>query len=300
MRLFSGLLPPLLSVLAPTCVAAMALALAAACGGDAPGAAVAATTCNGDARLCDRAYDAVSYVATHNAMSNADDGWAPPNQHHGLERQLADGVRTMLLDTQYPEAQPTVPYLCHGYCEAGKRPLVDALAALRRWLDANPREVLTLIFERYVSTDDTARAFEAAGLLPMVVTHAPQTPWPTLRQMLESGRRLVVFDQDEGGPDWYMPLWAHAQETPYDFKTAADFTCARNRGNPQTSLFLLNHFLANPFADPSFAAMVNPSSILRERALRCQGERGRLPNFVALDFYDLGDVFAVVKELNGL
>jgi hypothetical protein len=32
---------------------------------------------------------------------------------------------------------------------------------------------------------------------------------------------------------------------------------------------------------------------------RCRNERGRLPNYVAVNFYDQGGVFRVVDRLNG-
>lgn len=35
--------------------------------------------CNGHAALCDRRLDQVAFAATHNAMSNAEDGWLAPN-----------------------------------------------------------------------------------------------------------------------------------------------------------------------------------------------------------------------------
>ena len=47
-----------------------------------------ALACNGAEALCDRTYDAVSYPTTHNAMSNEEDRWRPPNQGPNLWHQL--------------------------------------------------------------------------------------------------------------------------------------------------------------------------------------------------------------------
>ncbi len=44
--------------------------------------------------------------------------------------------------------------------------------------------------------------------------------------------------------------------------------------------------------------MVNHNPLFIDRALQCQLESGRLPNFVTVDYYDIGDLFAVVDELN--
>ena len=47
-------------------------------------------------------------------------------------------------------------------------------------------------------------------------------------------------------------------------------------------------------------AFVNEYNFLLERALTCEEERGHIPNFSAVDFYAIGDLFRVVDTLNGL
>ena len=56
--------------------------------------------CNGHAALCDLPFDELVLPATHNSMSNAADGWIAPNQQYGMDRQLQDGIRGMLIDTK--------------------------------------------------------------------------------------------------------------------------------------------------------------------------------------------------------
>jgi hypothetical protein len=50
----------------------------------------------------------------------------------------------------------------------------------------------------------------------------------------------------------------------------------------------------------SSAARVNAREVLEPRVEECRAERGLLPNFVAVDFYDQGDLFDVVDDLNGV
>ena len=51
---------------------------------------------------------------------------------------------------------------------------------------------------------------------------------------------------------------------------------------------------------PSNAEIVNAYDFLLNRAQQCQAERKHLPNLIAVDFYRTGDLFEVVKTLNGI
>ncbi|MCW5893138.1 MAG: hypothetical protein KIT14_21700 [bacterium] len=253
--------------------------------------------CNGDAALCDRRYDQVAYATTHNAMSNADEGWLGPNQRRGIGRQLEDGIRGLMLDTHYDGG---VAHLCHAFCQLGKETLVSGLFKIRRYLDLHPQEVVTIIFEAYVSEADTAAAFAAAGLLPALHVQPAAAPWPTLRQLIDAETRLVVFTDVRGALPWHHYVWDYASETPYSFETPAQLSCAPNRGNPSRPLFILNHFLTQILGSPQLAEQINHNPLFIDRARACQTARNRLPNFVTVDFHDIGDVFAVTATLNGL
>lgn len=274
------------------------------------------TTCNGAAELCARTYDRVVVPMTHNAMSNADDGWTPPNQTHGIARQLADGVRGMMLDLHYYDADANENtaghidersaadqvYLCHGPCALGHTRLLDGLCTITKFLDANPGEVFSIIFENDVTDADTDAVVRASGLADYAFVHAKGAPWPTLRELVDTNKRVVLFEENEGGTPPYLHR-AYADEmwdTPYSFMTKADFTCALGRGQKASALFLVNHWLSRPFADIAFAREVNPASVLGDRVTKCTAEAGRPPTFVSVDFYDVGDLFSVVRAANGL
>lgn len=261
-----------------------------------PSAAVHA--CNGAPELCDRRFDEVSYATTHNAMSNAQNGFSGPNQQYDVTRQLEDGVRGLMLDTHYDAG--TVK-LCHSFCTLGSRPLVSTLVEIRQFLEQNPYEIVSIIFESYVSAADTQASFAAAGLLPYVHAQGVADPWPTLRQMIAADRRLVVFTDSGGGTyPWYHHVWNYAFETHYSFASPEDLSCAPNRGNPSNRLFILNHFLTRIFGSRDLAEMINHNPLFIDRAHACETANAALPNFVTVDFHDIGDVFAVVDELNGL
>lgn len=256
--------------------------------------------CNGHAELCGRRFDQVSFAMTHNAMSNAEAGWLLPNQRFGITRQLDDGIRGMMLDTYEEDG---VLLLCHVYCSLGSQPLVEGLEEITAFLSTNPDEVVSIIFENYITHAQTEAAFEESGLIDFVYAHPLGSPWPTLADLIEADTRLVVFQEklpEEDEFPWLMKIWDHAWETPFSFPAPEDLVCDPNRGNADNALFLLNHFLTSPFGGSlELAEMVNFNPLFIDRARQCELEGNALPNFVAVDFYDVGDLFPVVDALNG-
>lgn len=270
-------------------------------------------TCNGSPVLCDRTFDRTSAVMTHNAMSNVEDKFAPPNQNKSVLHQLEAGVRGLMLDTHYYDVDSgqtsakrldgvdavDQAYLCHGVCQLGRRKLFDTLCDLTQYLDKNRGEVVSIVFESGVTPADTVEVMKRVGLTDYVYTHSGT--WPTLREMIAKDTRLVVFTEGEGGsPAWYHHAWSLVFDTPYTFAKSDEFTCALNRGKRENQLFLLNHWIGDPLANPARAAEVNVESVLLTRAQRCAMEAGKTPNFVGVDFYDLGDALKVARALNGL
>lgn len=193
-------------------------------------------------------------------------------------------------------------YLCHGLCELGATPWLRSLREVHDWLVAHPDEVVTLFVQDEVSPDDTVALIERAGLLPYVHEQGGDT-WPTLGEMIASGRRLVVLMENRGGGTahpWLLQGFDEVQDTPFLFRRPGEFSCAPNRGAPDAPLFLVNHWITDKTAEITNAERVNAREVLLPRVEQCRAERGMLPNYVAVDYYDRGDLMEVVDELNGL
>lgn len=287
-----------------TLEAMLPLLLALACRPDAPadsaggGPVDAGTACNGHDALCDRPLDRVTLPGTHNSMSNADAGWIAPNQQHGLTRQLEDGVRAMMLDTYEWDGGL---WLCHGYCELGAQPLAEGLGELEAYLAAHPREVLVVIFQDGVPVEPSVAALEASGLADRVWTWDRAAPMPTLGALIDADQRLILSAESSGPPPgWYHHAWDLFTDTPYSFASADEFSCALNRGQPDNPFLLVNHWISDPLPTQEGAAEVNARGPLLARAEACAAERDRPVNVLAVDFYEQGDLFAVVDALNGL
>ncbi len=192
-------------------------------------------------------------------------------------------------------------YFCHGFCELGAYPVAPALKDIHDWLLMNPDEVLLVVIEDYVTPEEIAAAFKESGLLEFVYT-GPITPWPTLRSMiLSSGRMLVFTESGKPGVPWIHPAFESFQETPYTYHTPQAFSCKPNRGGTSATLFQVNHWIeTTPAPRPSNAELVNTYDVLLRRAKKCQRERGLQPTYLAVDFGDIGEIVNVTRTLNGL
>ena len=271
--------------------------LNSACGDDAAESAVPETRCHTSDALCDKRFDEVAFAMTHNGYSSEEDEFLGPNHKFGIEQQLEDGIRGFMLDVY--EDQDTLT-LCHSNCEIGSRSLAGALETYLAFLEANPRDFIVIIFESYVAGQDLAVGFQEAGLESYAYAHDPSTPWPTLQELIDTDKRLIVFtDRSGGDPAWMMPIWDHAWETPWSINAAEEFTCEpTGRGDTANQLFIFNHFITNPIALPAFAEEINTYDYLLNRAKTCEQETGDTINFINVDFYSIGGTLDVENALN--
>ncbi|MGK2955367.1 MAG: hypothetical protein ACSLFI_06840 [Solirubrobacterales bacterium] len=298
-----------------------------------PSAASAADEpCNGYVELCDRPLDQVVLPGTHNSMSAAELEWTLPNQTYSISNQLNQGVRALLFDTKYGQADinGTVTnisksegrithaqtFMCHEYCQLGSVDLTEELGRIKDFLVANPREVLTFINQDGISPEDYATAVENSGLLPYVY-QGSATSFPTLEEMIDSGQRVVMLaEQEAAGVPWYHLAYdGPVMETPYEFTEPQEGnstgkltdpamlneSCAPNRGAEGSPLFLMNHWITTGVTPQAArAAIVNTRQAVVARARACEARRGKLPSIVAVDFFGQGDLIGAVKELNGI
>ena len=259
--------------------------------------------CNGDITLCSKTYNEVSYLTTHNAFNSAQDGLLFPNQSYNITSQMNDGVRALMIDVYDLFGNPTA---YHSMFMLGTIPLIDLFNNIKSFLDNNPNEVMTIILESYVSANDIEDIVNQSGLNNYLYTHNNSLGWSTLQNMIDNDNRLVIFtDEDDANSSqlWYHYVWDYAVETHYSVNTINDFNCSFNRGDPINDLFILNHFVTDAILGyglhtESMAVNANPFFI--GRAMDCYTQTNKFPNFVTIDFYDLGDGLDVVNQLNNL
>lgn len=307
----------------------------------------AEVACNGSVANCAKPYNQVAYATTHNSFNYAQRGLVPhgplgfifPNQERPIQTQLKDGIRAFMPDLHYykgvlPRFKGSV-ILCHGGKGCGfigYERAIPVFEDIRRFLAANPGEVITLIIESYVSVRDLSKVLDDSGLKPYVHCQDLRKPWPTLGEMVSApsaaagtdsneidspncnrlGRLVILNDtQDsEFKPAWNLNAYngsvgddgvavpSASFETPFSAAAPSDLKCVRGRGDPNAGLFIFNHFLTRVTGRRSLAAKINSQEYLISRARECASTLGHVPNFVTVDFYRRGDVVSAVRELN--
>lgn len=206
-----------------------------------------------------------------------------------------------------PVSGPTQLYLCHVLCELGALDAVETFKQIRDWLDRNPREVLTIAIEDAAPTADIKRGLEEGGLAELAsdVPVEDGRPFPTLEQMIDSGKRVWIMAEEKGDPTgWYRRMYDITQETPFAFTSPAQLeepsSCRPNRGGTTPPLFLVNHWVESYPPRPANASIVNTKDFIVKRARECARIRDRTPNLLAVDFVERGDLIGAVEVLNGV
>jgi hypothetical protein len=286
-------------------------------------------------------YDQYCYLTAHNAYANHAARWRYAQQTGSLRWQLEHGARGLSLDIWRfsPANSDEDIFLCHEACD--KYPnlnvpqrLSEALREVADFLEIAPDAVVTLLFESRVGPDAAAlvqQAFRTAGVedllfyadRPTQLASGPwdvraKKAWPTLEQLVESGKRLVVFSDraadtrrnpnpGQAAPprinDGLPYLWEFAIESFYGdlgmhFDTLGSREGSAALTDTSKTLFALNYFptwaVGGVFPSYSYSVIndfeVNNSfgTNIRFHIDKYTRSAERPPNFLLVDFFELG------------
>jgi hypothetical protein len=288
----------------------------------------------------DRRFDQCAFLTAHNAFAYPSAGFTYYMQNDDFPGQLALGTRAFMLDIyRYTQDGVTDIYLCHGSPEYGDlkdlqhlgdyQTFSSALAQIKDFLDDNPQEVVTLLLEcgKDLAKDGLLdRAFAAGGVesclfLPGETWDVEGQGWPTLRWMIEQGKRLIVMtDRTDTGLPYQ---WDFATENNYGDESMDPDNWAEPRAesapldDPTKALFIMNHFpdmgdvldsdtitteLLNDLLKKLIGSAQTDNSLssLQSQIAACLANAGRYPNFIAVNFVDVdnGDLNRCVQRLN--
>ncbi|KAG2197461.1 PLC-like phosphodiesterase [Mucor mucedo] len=279
--------------------------------------------CNGYAEYCNKPYNSLTYLLTHNSYGYV----ANPasNQLCPTNTQLDDGVRGLKLSAIKPSnASATITAesisLCHTSCNilnAGAA--VDTLTTITNWVKNNPNEVITIMWNNLGSFEPSAfaAAYNASGILDYTFVQTDNNyTWPTLGEMISSGKRVVNFLDEGADPNtypWLMREWDFVFETPYDNHNETQFSCVIDRpsepNSPTEYMYVMNHFLYGTLTlgstvieipQKGTANVTNGETSLLKQATNCKQTFGRQPNFLEIDFYNKGTALAIAAQLNNV
>ncbi len=280
------------------------------------------------------------------------------DQDLSLKLQLYKGVRAMKLRIMTVE---NTPYVCHGLTDGVKNrienhfckslpfqavrnscgrsiasvdpcivdpsatSLKDILIEIRDFLFQNPTELITLFFENYFDNLEVlSQEIKASGLGTLAYHQNTEKPWPKLKELIRTQKRLILFMNRESDgmgrklenfPEFnsfHEFVWssryhfASVSELMSDDPFTNDLTSKAflDRSlSPYNKLWVLQHFITpNIAGNPISASEVNRASILKARIEKYAKLLGSKPNFIWVDFFELPKdepgYLDVVNQLN--
>lgn len=285
--------------------------------------------CNGYPEFCERSYSNITQIAAHNSPFNIR-GNVASNQYFDVTTQLNDGIRMLQFQVHKPNASSPL-LLCHTSCDllnAGS--LVDYLTTVRQWLDANPYDVVTILMGNYdvIDAGNFTDPVYNSGINKYVYT-PPTVPmsldqWPTMSEMILTQNRVVLmldYQADQDAIPWLLDEFANMWETPFS-PTDPAFPCTVNRPPDQdrntsaNRMYMANHNLNVDVQIAGMSLLIPAFTLLNQTngvegtgstgvaSSNCTADWGRPPNFILVDYYNIGSfngsVFQVAANANGV
>ena len=288
-----------------------------------------------------RRYDQCCYLTAHNAYANTANGWIYAEQSYSLTAQLEDGVRGLMLDAGITQCKlehsgigPDIERVCGPRVQAppdiyfihedltrtslalvplgfdSLRKFSVGLSEIRRWLDNNPNEVVTILLESQVDNSTLmTQALQDGGVTDIIfwADKTNQGPngswnvgsqgWPPLQWMVTANKRLVILSQHRSGADGLPDVWAYAVENDFGNRGLAPGCNARTGSRPlndtSRALFVMNYFVdwsvSHAIWYPFHYSTQNDYFSIVAKVNECANFAQRLPNFLAVDFYQRGN-----------
>ncbi|PKN03482.1 hypothetical protein CVU75_02000 [Candidatus Dependentiae bacterium HGW-Dependentiae-1] len=263
-------------------------------------------------------YDEVCFLTAHNAFTYRPK-WIYAQQDWNLKTQLEKGIRGFMLDVH---ADGSTLKLCHGdknkacnfpysFQKIGNfDTLKDALSIMKKFLDSNKQEVVTLILEDYVDKRELlVKTIESISGLPALIlnlsswnTTSNGNRWPTLEWMQKNNKRLVIFT-DKSETKYTPHTWHWVIESGYSSwdmdKVCTERSSSKRYASKPRGLYLLNWF--GTTSTEITSAIYNTESkimSLIKKGMQKGLANKRFPNFIALDFVNIGGGMNVVNDIN--
>jgi len=264
-------------------------------------------------------YDEVCHLTSHNSYAATEYGYLYAQQNLSLEKQLAYGVRGLMLDIGQSDQKVILihknSFITKLICR-GKEPMLfkHSLEAIKQFLDEHPLEVITIFLETYVKDLHLIdKACVEAGLDSYALTEqhwqSSKKGWPTFEWMRKHNKRLIIFNST-GETTYCLNEWKHVVEnqwgTVHPVRACKERRESKAWKSEPRSLYLLNYF---PFFDLNMKKSyerINTDGLSKflERALSkgldTRSQPSYHPTFLCLDYIEIGNGLAHVMQINEL
>lgn len=202
--------------------------------------------------------------------------------------------------------------------DTSNQPLTPILTTINNWLNQHPDEVFALFLdfsqfsaaEKEANIENIKKALTESGLFDKMLIHKPNTPWPTIDEMIKTGKRVVIT----ANTDVFESIGIYHKKdqgfgSNYDFKTLQDLKTDSDNPqigwggdpNPVTKQFIIDSYTTPAIAGSIVdARTANSSSVLKNRLKNYEKMAKQPITFVMIDFYQEpnNDVFKVIEDLN--
>lgn len=192
------------------------------------------------------------------------------------------------------------------------RPLIDVFRVVNNWLEKNPNEVFTIylnvmIPDRFAVQykNKMKTLLQESGLLQKLFIYKSGAPWPTIREMISSGKRLFIYTDIIGWEDlgiYHKNNFGVGSD--YDFKifgklegdTKAPKIDWGHAGENQ--LVIVDSYVTPALAgNEAEAIKANKYAMVRDRLAAYEKTAGHQVNFFMADFYELPSKDDLIKAI---
>ncbi|GAB7365603.1 hypothetical protein MBLNU230_g6672t1 [Neophaeotheca triangularis] len=289
--------------------------------------------CNNHPEFCDRKYSNITEVTSHNSAFSVSNN-AASNQEYPISVQLNDGVRG--IQGQSHLINGTM-YSCHTSCDLlNVGTYTSVLDEVADWVERHPYDVVTVFVGNSgwpdgVTALDYRETFQNSKIFPFLYEpqYVPQRreQWPTLGEIIISGKRVVAFidyNANQTEVPYLLDQYSHFWSTPFS-PTNQSFPCTLqlpleldDETAKEDFMYIANHNL-NVNVEIADASLLIPDTYNIEQTngrfdrfgqlgamvSNCTAKWGLPPTSLVVDYYNRGNpgpgsVFEVAAAANNV
>lgn len=275
----------------------------------------------------DRRYDEITWLINHNANNNRSDGpggicFGGGNQDQSIYEQLRNGVKNLMVDIYLVNGKIRLKHGSPNQCMMTGQKFNNVIYD---WLASHPLDIITLHVEsgpnmtkRHMDDLFIGRRSGYKHLRRFIYNHhsfvSKHRPrgsgadvYPTIREMRNSGKRLVIFtERNYGHDDLYRYEFGSTVQNNYSASQVhhlwEDNKFVKHRGVDHKTILTVNHFAVDrPFGTGDKNKSRHANSQLKDKATRAWFMFGHRPS-LAVDYYHLSNgrrSLDQIYELNG-